>query len=231
MPDPTRPDHSSGAQPREGAGATSEPGMLAGFVHRYAPGGPRTLLLLHGTGGDEDNLLPLGRALDPTAAIVSPRGQVLEHGLPRFFRRLAEGVFDLDDLRARAVGFADFVDAACAAYAIDRTALVAVGFSNGANIASAAMLVRPGVLRAAILLRPMRTLEPEPPPHLAGTRVWIGAGRTDPMVPLDHPERLAARFRAAGAEVTLRWDESGHGIGVAEVGAARDWLRGAGGSG
>lgn len=197
---------------------------LAGFDHRHVAGGTRALLLLHGTGGDENDLLPLGRILDPEATLISPRGQVLENGMPRFFRRITEGVFDLDDLRVRAAGLADFAVAARRAYGIEPDALVAAGFSNGANIAAAVMLLRPGVLRAAILLRPMVPLEPERSPDLRGTRVWIGAGRADPIVPVTEPERLAAMLREDGADVTIRWDDGGHSIGVAEVADARRWL-------
>lgn len=197
---------------------------LAGFVHRHVPGAPRALLLLHGTGGDENDLLPLGRVLDPEATLISPRGQVLENGMPRFFRRLSEGVFDLDDLRLRAAALADFIVAARRVYGIERDTLTAAGFSNGANIAAAVLLLRPAVLRAALLLRPMVPLVPDRPPDLRGTRVWIGAGRADPVVPVAEPERLASLLREAGADVTLRWDDSGHSIGVAEVADARRWL-------
>ena len=201
------------------------------FVHRYLPvpegaeqAGSVTLLMLHGTGGDEHDLVPLGRALLPGAAIVSPRGKVLERGAPRFFRRLAEGVFDLEDLARRTDELAEFVDAAARTYSLDRDGIVAVGFSNGANIAASLLLRRPGALRGAVLLSPMVPFEPATLPDLAGTVVFVGAGRTDPMVPAAQTERLAALLRDAGADVTVHWDPGGHTITNAEVQAVREWF-------
>jgi predicted esterase len=156
--------------------------------------------------------------------LLSPRGKVLEHGMPRFFRRLGEGVFDLDDLRARAHELADFVAAAAAHYRFEPGRVVAVGFSNGANVAAAVMLLRPDVLPAAILLSPMVPLEPEPRPDLGGKAVWIGAGRFDSIAPPEQAERLAVLLRSAGAEVTLHWTEGGHGVDEAELEAAHAWL-------
>jgi len=206
-------------------------GDALGFVHRFLPpaadaerAGRTTLLLLHGTGGDEHDLVPLGRALLPGAAILSPRGKVLERGAPRFFRRLAEGVFDLEDLARRTDELAEFVEAAARTYALDRDGVVAVGFSNGANVAASVLLRRPGVLRRAVLLSPMVPFEPATLPDLAGTAVFVGAGRSDPMVPVAQVERLAAILRDAGAEVTVHWDPGGHTISSAEVQAAREWL-------
>jgi predicted esterase len=197
------------------------------FTHRFVPsatGSPCTLLLLHGTGGNEDDLLPLGRDLAPGAALLSPRGQVLEHGMPRFFRRLAEGVFDLDDLRFRTNELAAFVGGAVAGYRLDPRHLVAVGFSNGANIAASLLLLHPGLLRGAVLFRPMVPLEPDPLPHLAGTAVFVAAGRSDPLIPRALTERLASLLRTAGADVTEHWATAGHNLTVPEVGAAREWL-------
>ncbi len=199
------------------------------FVHRYLPAKDgaseeATLLLLHGTGADENDLIPLGRALLPGAAILSPRGKVLERGMPRFFRRLAEGVFDLEDLRNRTGELADFIEDAATRYDFDPARLVAVGFSNGANIAASVLLRRPGVIPAALLLSPMVPFEPESVPGLVGTVVFIGAGRSDPIVPQDHPERLASMLRDGGADVTLHWEPAGHTITAAEVEAARRWL-------
>jgi len=199
-----------------------------GFIHRYvAPssGVSRpTLLLLHGTGGDEDNLIALGRELVPGAGLLSPRGKVLENGALRFFRRLAEGVFDQEDLARRTDELAEFVTAATALYGLDPDGVVAVGFSNGANIAASVLLRRPGVLRGAVLLSPMVPFEPDPLPVLAGTDVFIGAGRSDPMVPIQLAERLVALLRQSGAEVTVHWEQGGHTVTAAEVGAARGWL-------
>jgi predicted esterase/catechol 2,3-dioxygenase-like lactoylglutathione lyase family enzyme len=201
-----------------------------GFVHRYVPpaaGGPArntTLLLLHGTGGDEDNLISLGRTLAPGAALLSPRGKVSEGGALRFFRRIREGVFDLEDLALRTDELADFVAKATRAYGIDQSGIVAVGFSNGANIAGSLLLRRPGVVRAAILLSPMVPFEPDPPPDLRGTSVFIGAGRADTMVPAAQSERLATLLRECGAEVQIHWEPGGHTIAAGEIKAAQAWL-------
>src|SRR5437879_610044 len=199
-----------------------------GFVHRYIPAedgsASPTLLLLHGTGGDETDLLGLGRLLAPGASLLSPRGKVLEHGMPRFFRRLAAGVFDLEDLMLRTHELADFVAAASAAYGFDAGRVIAVGFSNGANIAAGLLLLRPGVLSGAVLFHAMVPLAPEVRPNLAGTPVFLGAGRFDPMVRPEETERLAHLLRDAGADMTLHWQEGGHTLGREEVGAARQWL-------
>ncbi len=208
----------------------SDPGDL-GFIHRFVPaaggdvGAPRiTLLLLHGTGGDEHDLLPLGRALLPGAALLSPRGQVLENGMPRFFRRVAEGVFDQEDLARRTDELAAFVGAAAAAYDLDEGGMVAVGFSNGANIAASLLLRQPRVLRAAVLLSPMLPYDPATLPDLGGRGIFVGAGRTDPIAPPAQAERLAALLERAGADVTLSWHAGGHGVTPGEVDAARKWL-------
>src|SRR5215470_6327901 len=206
--------------------ADSSSTTLAGFTHVYRPGteGAPVLLLLHGTGGDEHDLLPLGPMLAPDAALLSPRGQVLERGMPRFFRRLAEGVFDLDDLRQRTHALADFVGAAAAHYHFDAKRVVAVGFSNGANIAASVLLLRPGVLAGAILFSPMPPLDPDPAPDLTGTQVFIGAGRLDAVARPEQAERLAGMLRAAHADVTIHWTHGGHGIDGGEIDAARAWL-------
>lgn len=201
------------------------------FVHRYIPpsrngelAGSTTLLLLHGTGGDENDLIPLGRALLPGAAMLSPRGKVTEQGAARFFRRIAAGVFDQEDLKLRTEELADFVEAAKRTYELDPHGVVAVGFSNGANIASSILLRRPGVLRGAVLLSPMVPFEPETLPELSGTSVFIGAGRNDPMVKQEEVERLAAMLRDAGADVTVHWQPGGHTVTADELEAARDWI-------
>lgn len=198
-----------------------------GFVHRWEPrdGSARTLLLLHGTGGDENDLIPLGDLIDPSANLLSPRGQVLENGMPRFFRRLAEGVFDLPDLKARAAQLAGFVRDAAATYGFDPAGVTAVGFSNGANIAAATLVLHPGVLPRAVLLRAMVPLVPEAAPALAGTRVFIGAGEADPIIKPANTESLARMLREYGADVTLDWFPVGHQLTRADVDAARDWLR------
>jgi predicted esterase len=198
-----------------------------GFVHRFVPaqnGERRTLLLLHGTGGTEDDLLEIGRALSPTAALLSPRGKVLENGMPRFFRRLREGVFDIEDLKARTHELAKFVVAACATYSLDAQQIFAVGYSNGANIAGGILLLKPGVLRGAVLLRPMVPLVPDEKPELSSTRVWIGAGQRDPIVPPENTQRLAQMLQSYGAEVSLRWHAGGHELAREEVQDATTWL-------
>jgi phospholipase/carboxylesterase len=201
----------------------------AGFVHRFDPAkepGAPTLLLLHGTGGDENDLLPLGRMLDERAALLSPRGKVLENGMPRFFRRLSMGVFDEEDLVNRTHELASFVEEAASEYGLDPKRLFAVGFSNGANIAASLLLLHPGLLAGAVLLRAMTPFELETLPDLSDTPVYLAAGRSDQMIPPESTERLAELLREAGAKVTLDWQPGGHGIGRAEVEAARDWLAG-----
>jgi predicted esterase len=197
------------------------------FVHHYQPGKtPQspTLLLLHGTGGNEQDLLPLAPDLMPEAGVLSPRGKVLEHGMPRFFRRLAEGVFDLEDLRVRTAELADFVSAAAAHYGFDAARVIAAGFSNGANIAASIVLLRPGVLHRAVLFRAMVPLVPDPLPSLPGTSVLVSNGRADPIVPLAETERLAALLRDAGAEVALVWQAAGHHLVPEDLTRAREWL-------
>jgi predicted esterase len=198
-----------------------------GFVHRWEPreGATRTLLLLHGTGGDENDLIPVGDMLDREANLLSPRGQVLENGMPRFFRRLAEGVFDIPDLRARTASLGDFITAASAAYAFPTDGVSAVGFSNGANIAAALLLMRPGLVKEAVLLRAMVPLEVTPLPSLVGTRVFLAAGEHDPIIPPSNTERLAEMLRDAGADVTLRWSPVGHQLTRDDVSASRAWLQ------
>ena len=195
------------------------------FIHQYVPGSSdRTLLLLHGTGGNEHDLLPLGRELDPAAALLSPRGQVLENGHPRFFRRLAEGVFDLEDLKRRTDELADFILAAAQAYHFDLTKLIAVGYSNGANIAASILLRRPGLLRAAVLLRAMVPFEPEELPNLNGVRIWIGGGKQDTIIPRENTERLASILSAAGADVNAHFFEAGHALTSIELVLVKRWL-------
>jgi len=169
-------------------------------------------LLLHGTGGSETDLLDLGRALHPTAALLSPRGKVLENGMPRFFRRLREGVFDEDDLRDQADALADFITEAGAFYGIEAGSLVAVGFSNGANIASAVLLRRPEVLAGAVLLAAMIPYAEPPAVDLAGKRVIIANGERDGMIPASMTEQLAGQFRDRGAQVTVMAHPGGHQI-------------------
>ncbi len=197
-----------------------------GFVHRYAPaaGADTTLLLLHGTGGNENDLLELGRSLAPHASLLSPRGKVLERGMPRFFRRLAEGVFDQEDLARRTDELAEFISQAAPEYRFDASRLVAVGYSNGANIAASVLLKHPAALAGAVLFHPMVPFEPKEPPVLRGTEVFISAGQNDPLVPRALTERLAELLRIAGAGVTVHWEPGGHELVTGEVDAARGWF-------
>ncbi len=199
--------------------------MTPNFVHQFVPGtSDRTLLLLHGTGGDEHDLIPLGRELDPAAALLSPRGMVLENGRPRFFRRLAEGVFDQEDLKLRTEELADFVSAAAAHYEIDASKVVAVGYSNGANIAASIILRRAGVLRDAVLLRAMVPFVPETLTDLSGTRIWIGGGKQDTIIPPGDTQRLADLLEEAGAQVTAHFAEAGHSLTNTELVLVQRWL-------
>jgi phospholipase/carboxylesterase/glyoxalase family protein len=183
------------------------------------------LVALHGTGGDENDLVPLARAIDPGAAVLSPRGRVLEQGMPRFFRRLAEGVFDQEDLRVRTRELAEFVDAAAERYGFDRSRVVGVGYSNGANIAASLLLSRPCPFAGAILFRPMVPFEPERPPDVTGTIVLVSASRQDPIVPPPLTDRLVEILSAAGADVTARWYPTGHGLSPQEIRDAAAWYQ------
>jgi phospholipase/carboxylesterase len=195
------------------------------FIHEFVAGkSDRTLLLLHGTGGNERDLIPLGRELDPDASLLSPRGKTLENGMPRFFRRLAEGVFDLDDLKKRTHELADFVTSAAQHYEIDDKKIVTVGYSNGANIAASMLLLRPEILSAAILFRAMVPLIPEKQPNLGSKSIFMTAGSFDPIIPASNTRELVDLLRAAGAEVTIRFLQSGHELTPEDVDLAREWL-------
>lgn len=202
-----------------------------GFVHVFEPprdpGGP-ILLLLHGTGGNEQDLLPVVEVVAPRAGVLSPRGKVLERGMPRFFRRLAEGVFDLDDLKFRTHEMADFVLAASRQYGFAPAQLTALGFSNGANIAASVLLLRPDALTSGVLFRAQVPLVPDPAPALPDSRVLISNGRQDALVSAEETERLASLFRSAGASVTVEWQPSGHQLTNADLIMAKTWLQGRG---
>ncbi len=202
--------------------------MKPSSLHLFQPGtdpAAPPLLLLHGTGGNERDLLPLARTLSPGSAILSPRGDVSEHGAHRFFARLSEGVFDPAEVTARTHALADFIAAASAHYFIELARLTAIGFSNGANIAATLLLLRPASLSAAVLLRPMIVLDqPAAPNSLAGKRVLLLNGDADPMVPLDHPPRLAALLRAGGADATQQFLPASHQLTAADFSAAKSWL-------
>lgn len=200
-----------------------------GFDHRYIPGtGPAaslTLLLLHGTGGDGDSLLQLGDTLRQGSTLLSPTGPVLENGMPRFFRRLAEGVFDQDDLLRRTDDLAQFIRDAVAAYHLDPAKIVAVGFSNGANIAASLLLKHPGVLAGAVLFRPMVPFAPDPIVRGPKVPVFVANGLLDPIVPIDNADTLVQLLTSAGCDVTSYRAPHGHELTMSDVRAARSWIQ------
>ena len=199
-----------------------------GFIHRFVPAkdstSGETLIVLHGTGGNENDLVGIGQTIAPGAAILSPRGKVLENGAPRFFKRLAEGEFDPKEVRARAEELARFIRAAIAKYDLDATRIYALGYSNGANIASTVMFIEPRLLQGAVFFRPMLVYEPEERGDLSGSSVFMSAGRMDPIVLVSSVEKLAELFESSHAEVTLKWQLAGHNLVPSEVREAADWL-------
>jgi len=202
-------------------------GSTPDFIHRYVPspsGDSTTLLLLHGTGGNEQSMLALGGEIAPGAALLSPRGKVLEGVYPRFFRRKAEGVFDIEDLIARTHELADWIAAASKEFHFAMESLVVVGYSNGANMAASILLLRPEVLRRAVLFRAMLPLQPEHLPNLAGTQVLMVSGKVDPIIPLTLAESLAKLLKACGAQVTFDLQPADHTLTDADVSLAREWV-------
>jgi phospholipase/carboxylesterase len=213
------------------------------FIHRFIPpknnegsGGASTtkkgslpfttFLLLHGTGGNEQDLIPLAYELDKSAAILSPRGKVLEDGItPRFFRRLAEGFFDLEDLKFRTNELADFVIDASKTYDFDLHNVIAVGYSNGANIAASMLLLRPEILSSAILFRAMVPLVPKTLPDLSNNHIFMSSGLHDSIVSKHEAENLFGLFEKSGADIALSWQESGHELTMKEIRKAKEWLK------
>lgn len=200
-----------------------------GFIHRFVPSStgdrhPVTLLLLHGTGGDESDLLPLGKELWPGAALLGVRGKVLENGMPRFFRRIREGVFDVEDLKFRTEELAEFIKAASERYGISTEKLIAVGYSNGANIAASLILLHPHYLAAAVLFRVMMPFTPDIVRDFRNLPIFIGSGERDPIVPRSQPEELGGIFESGGADVTVFWHQGGHELGEDDVETAKTWL-------
>lgn len=202
-----------------------------GFIHKFIPSegtkdkNSLTLLLLHGTGGDETDLIPIARMLEITnASILSPRGKVIENGMPRYFRRLAEGIFDIEDLKFRTNELADFVQSASKTYALDLNRIIVIGYSNGANIAASVLLVRPEILSDAILFRPMIPLVPNTLPNLSSKRVLISAGLHDPIVASYQTKDLFDLLEKVGAKVSIQWQNSGHELTQRDMIAARKWL-------
>ncbi|MEE1613929.1 alpha/beta hydrolase [Microvirga sp. CF3016] len=195
------------------------------FIHRFEPATDPNrppLLLLHGTGGDENDLLGLGRMISPGSALLSPRGKILENGMPRFFRRLAEGVFDEEDVRLRANELADFVAEARKTYGLE--APIAVGFSNGANIAAAMLQLRPEALSGAALLRTMVPLSSAPQADLSGKRILMVSGAMDPIVPADNAKQLAASLSGSGAEVQHDVLPTGHNLSQTDLQLLVKWF-------
>jgi len=198
-----------------------------GFVHKFVPstgGSQLTLLLLHGTGGSESDLVHLGHELSPGAALLSPRGKVLENGMPRFFRRLGEGIFDLNDLADQTHNLAVFTREASKAYRFALGKVVAVGYSNGANIAGSTLILHPETLAGAVLIRPMVPFVPDTMPQLSRKPILILAGTRDSIVPKEETERLAGLLKRAGADLTLNWADATHGITGDEVRVGKEWL-------
>ena len=198
-----------------------------GFIHNFVgpkEGAGMVLFLLHGTGGTENDLIPLGREINKSAAILSPRGKVLENGAPRFFRRLAEGVFDLDDLKFRTGELSDFIEKASVFYKFDLQSVVAIGYSNGANMAASILLLRPKMISAAILFRPMVPLVPEILPDLSTKNIFVSGGLYDPIVPRVETERLVDLFKKCGSNIFINWENSGHELRIEEITVASNWL-------
>jgi predicted esterase len=200
-----------------------------GFVHVFTPAANPardavTLLLLHGTGGDERELLPLGRELWPGAALLGVRGHVLENGAPRFFCRLAEGGFDVHDLKERTSELARFIDAAAKQYGFSKRHLIAVGYSNGADIAASLIFLHPHYLPAAMLFRAQVPFWPDLIRNFSELSVFIAAGIRDPIVPRDQTTQLAAILESGGADVSMVWHRGGHELGNPDIAAAKTWL-------
>lgn len=199
-----------------------------GFIHVYRPGSRSdnlTLLLLHGTGADEHDLIPIGDRLAPGAAILSPRGKVLENGYAlRWFARHPDGSFDEQDLRQRTQELAGFISAAGERYNFTPSSTLLVGYSNGANIGAALLLLHPELIGSAVLLRAMDSLKDVQVPDLAGKAVLITAGQQDPWIPLAGSLALKKRLEQAGAAVELHLEEGGHALTLGQIEAARIWL-------
>jgi predicted esterase len=197
--------------------------MPVEFIHKFLPGRlPVTVLLLHGSGGDENDLLPVARALAPGAAFLSPRGKVMDQGLRRFF------ALDRSDLHERAAELAEWVGEAAKQYRIDPARLYALGYSNGANIAAALMLLHPGSMAGACLLRSRAMVGaeafPDGLPSLEGAPVLISAGQSDHLITPGDAEALAKLLTDAGARVDLAIQNAGHDLTPADFSLAKQWF-------
>lgn len=198
------------------------------LIHKYIPSkdpsNRNTLLLLHGTGGNESSLIPISEIILPDAAVISPRGNVVENGMPRFFRRISEGVFDLEDLKLRTQELASFIKATAKTYKIESNDIVAVGYSNGANIASSVILTYPDLISQAVLYHPMIPFAPTSPPDLTDTKILITAGTNDPIVSSNGTNDLKVMFESCGADVDIYWHDMGHNLTDEELNITRKFL-------
>jgi len=201
-----------------------------GFIHRFIPANSKekqsdlTLLLLHGTGGNEEDLIPLGKELSSNASILSVRGKVLENGMPRFFRRLKEGIFDMEDLNLRTNELAEFILNSSSVYELELERIIAVGFSNGANIGASLLLRRPEVLSGAILFRAMVPFIPKVLPDLSNKHVLLSEGLHDPIVSREEAQNLLKLFTRTHSDAALEWQDSGHNLVQEDIVASRRWL-------
>jgi len=201
-----------------------------GFIHRFIPANSKekqsdlTLLLLHGTGGNEEDLIPLGKELSSNASILSVRGKVLENGMPRFFRRLKEGIFDMEDLKLRTNELAEFILNSSSVYELELERIIAVGFSNGANIGASLLLRRPEVLSGAILFRAMVPFIPKVLPDLSNKHVLLSEGLHDPIVSREEAQNLLKLFTRTHSDAALEWQDSGHNLVQEDIVASRRWL-------
>ena len=195
------------------------------YIHKHLPGEPGGALLFafHGTGGDEQQLLEMAHGLMPSATVISPRGDVSEHGSARFFRRTAEGVYDMDDLARASAKMAGFVSTHIEA--AKPSAVFGIGYSNGANILASTMFEAPGLFDAAVLMHPLIPFAPQVDGDLKGRRILITAGRRDPICPPNLTARLESWLRSLGADVIVDWHEGGHEVQQDEIAAARTFLR------
>lgn len=195
------------------------------YEHIYKPGEPGhpTFLVLHGTGGTEKDLVPLANYIDSKAGIISVRGDVSENGMNRFFRRLSEGIFDKQDLEKRTHALYNFLQSASENYRFDKTNVIALGYSNGANIAASMLYFYEDALKGAILHHPMTPFEEREMKTSDALPVFIGAGNNDPICPPENTRLLISQLESAGSNVTTEWGNAGHSLTQNELDAAKDW--------
>jgi phospholipase/carboxylesterase len=199
------------------------------LIHKYIPSKDSsnhyTLLLLHGTGGNENSLIPISEIILPGAAVISLRGNTIENGMPRFFRRISEGVFDLEDLKVRTKELAKFIEDSSMKYGINSNNVVAVGYSNGANIALSVILSHPGLISKAVLYHPMIPFVPASSPDLSGTNILITAGTNDPIVDSEETNNLYAMLKSYGANIEIYWHDIGHNLTREEISRTKEFLK------